>query len=409
MTLGARAQALEGLRVIEFGAFAAGPAIGKHAANHGAQVIHVETRTRVDGFRMNYPPFKDNQPGLERAAQFAMTNDCKLGITLNLKADEGRSLALRLIAVSDVVIENFPPGTMKRLGLEYDILSEVNPRLVMLSTCNQGQTGPHAKHPGFGTQLTAMSGFIHFTGWPDREPSLLWGPYIDYIAVAYGLVAVLAALGQRLRTGRGCHIDLSQYETGLQLLAPALVEYSTTGATSERDGNHDRLAVPHGVYPCMGDERWVAISVHDDSEWHRLRSAMGDPEWAQPEALGSVSGRRSTEAELDLAIADWTRTLARDEVVACLREARIHVAPVNDMADIFDDGQLNSMRIWRQLEHPQIGRMSFQGPAFLLSDTPAVIDRPAPLLGQHNREVFCGTLGLTDAEYERLERAGVFD
>jgi benzylsuccinate CoA-transferase BbsF subunit len=402
-----RPGALAGLRVVEFGGFAAGPQVGKHLADHGAEVIHVESRQRLDGFRTNYPPFKDGVPGPERAAMFAMTHNDKLGVTLNLKTAAGAELARRLIRRADAVIENFTPGTMARLGLSYEALAGEHPELVMLSTCNQGQTGPHASHPGFGTHLTAMSGFINLTGWPDRDPSLLWGPYIDYIAVAYGVIALLAALDERRRSGHGCHIDLSQYETGLQFVAPLLIEYQRTGRRRERDGNRDPGAVPHGVYPCAGDEVWCAISVHDDREWERLREVLGNPAWAP--AGSGLETRRSAEAVIDHNLAEWTSQRSRDEVVARLRRARVHVAPVNDMRDLFADPQLGRRRIWRHLHHPVIGEHPAVGPPFHLSETPARIERPAFLLGQHNREVFCGLLGLGEQEYRAREREGVFD
>jgi crotonobetainyl-CoA:carnitine CoA-transferase CaiB-like acyl-CoA transferase len=189
-----RRAALSGVRVVELGGFAAGPVIGKHLGNYGADVIRIESRLRMDGFRFSYPPFKDNVPGPERAGIFNFYNDGKRSVTLNLKDPRGQELARSLIATADVVIENFTPGTLTRLGLDYATLAADNPRLVLLSTCNQGQSGPHAHHRGFGSHLTSLSGFTHLLGFPDGPPSLLYGPYIDYIAVGFGTAAVLAAL-----------------------------------------------------------------------------------------------------------------------------------------------------------------------------------------------------------------------
>jgi crotonobetainyl-CoA:carnitine CoA-transferase CaiB-like acyl-CoA transferase len=383
-----------------------GPAIGKHLANHGAEVIHVESRLHLDGFRTNYPPYAANRPGLERAAMFAITNNDKLGVTLNLKATGAHDVARRLMERADVVIENFTPGTMERLGLDHASMAERNPGLITLSTCNQGATGPHAGRAGFGTHLTALSGFTQLTGWPDRAPALLWGPFIDYIAVAYGAVAVLAALDERSRTGRGCHVDLSQYEAGIQFLAPVMATYFTGGQVLERAGNRHVTAVPHAMFPCAGAERWCAISVHDDDEWARLRAAMGSPDWAAAAALDHVEGRRAAEAELEERIARWTRGRTREEVVAALRAAGVHVAPVNDMSDLFGDAQLVHRRAFRPLEHPEIGRHSVPGPSFVLPATPDRVESAAPLLGQHNREVLCGILGLDDDDVARLEAEG---
>ena len=406
---GGQAQALSELKVVELGAFAAGPAVGKHLANHGAEVIHVESRTRPDGFRANYPPYKDNQAGPERAAMFAMTHDSKLGVTLNLKNRSGLDLGRRLLQRADVLIENFTPGTLARLGLGYDQLAVLNPGLVLLSTCNQGQTGPHSQQPGFGSHLTSLAGLTHLTGWPDREPALVWGPYIDYIAVAFGAVAVLAAVEQRRQSGHGCHIDLSQYETGLQFMVPALLDYAATGRVAQRSGNRDPGAAPHGIFPTRDAERWCAISVHDDDEWLRLRQALGDPHWAQDADLLFAAGRQAAAAELEAHLADFTRRLSTAELINTLRRAGVHGAPVNNMADLFSDPQLASRQTWRSVEHPVIGHYSAEGPPFLLSETPARIDSAAPLLGEHNRHVFCDLLGLSDGEYARLEAEGAFE
>jgi len=396
-------RALHDLKVVEFGGFAAGPAIGKHLADHGAEVIHVESRLRLDGFRTNYPPYAGNRPGLERAAMFAITNNDKLGITLSLKVPGAHGVAVRLVERADVVIENFTPGTMERLGLDHAAMSERNPGLVTLSTCNQGATGPHAGRAGFGTHLTALSGFTHLTGWPDRAPALLWGPFIDYIAVAYGAVAVLAAVEERSRTGRGCHVDLSQYEAGIQLIAPVLATYFSSGQVLERAGNRHATAVPHAIFPCAGEERWCAISIHDDEEWRRLRTALGDPVWAADPALDGAAGRRAAEVRLERRIAEWTRVRTREQAVAALRAAGVHAAPVNDMRDVLADGQLVHRRAFRTLEHPEMGPHSVPGPSFVLPATPDRVESAAPLLGQHNREVLRGILGLTEDDIARLE------
>jgi len=369
-------------------------------------VIHVESRLHLDGFRTNYPPYAGNRPGPERATMFAITNNDKLGVTLNLKAPGAHDVARRLMERADVVIENFTSGTMERLGLGHATIGERNPGLIMLSTCNQGATGPHAGRAGFGTHLTALSGFTHLTGWPDRAPALLWGPFIDYVAVAYGAVAVLAALDERSRTGRGCHVDLSQYETGIQFMAPVLAAYFAGGRVPERAGNRHVTAVPHAVFPCAGWERWCAISVHDDEEWRRLRAALGSPRWSAEPALEEAAGRRAAEAALEERIAEWTRARTREEVVAVLRAARVHVAPVNDMSDVFRDEQLVHRRAFRVLEHPEIGPHSVPGPSFVLPASPDRVECAAPLLGQHNREVLCGILGLGEDDVARLEAEG---
>ncbi len=403
--LSGRRGALTDLRVVELGGYGAGPAVGKCFAEHGAEVIRIESRLRLDGFRTNYPPYKDNVPGAERAAMFAITNDNKLGVSLNLKTPKGKELAIRLIERADVVIENFTPGTMDRLGLGHAAMAARNGKLVTLSTCNQGSTGPRANRAGFGTHLTSLSGFTELTGWPDRPPALLWGPYIDYIAVAYGAVAVLSALEQRRRTGVGCHLDLSQYESGLQFIAPALVQYFATGEIRNRIGNRDPHAVPHGIFPCAGEERWSAISVHDDAEWDRLVTVVGEA-WAKDPALATVAGRRAREDQLEESISTWTSGQSREAVVARLREAGVHAAPVNDMRDLFEDPQLAFRQAFRRVDHPVIGQHAVPGPPFVLPASPAEVCHSAPTLGQHNELVLCDILGLSRPALEALEASG---
>jgi crotonobetainyl-CoA:carnitine CoA-transferase CaiB-like acyl-CoA transferase len=400
--------ALEGIRVVESGFAAAGPLVGKYLANFGAEVIRLESRLAPDVFRSTYPPFKDNRPGPDRAAMFAFYNDGKRSATLNLKHPRGVELARRLILTADVFIESFTPGTVARLGLGADTLRAEHPGLVVLSSCNQGQTGPHAFHPGYGSQLSALPGFVHLLGEADSSPVLLYGPYIDYIAVGYGTIAVLAALERRRRTGAGCTIDLSQYEAGLQFLAPGVLEFASTGRIPGRVGNADAVAAPHGVYPCAGVERWCALSVWSDGEWERLGAAIGDPALSGDPALATSAGRRAARADLDRWIADWTRTRQRDEVVAVLRAAGLRAAPVLGISELFDDPQLRHRAFWPTVEHPVIGPMHLMSAPFRLSATPSVQQQAGPTLGADNALVFGGILGLTSEERATLESDDVF-
>ncbi|MHB1343180.1 MAG: CaiB/BaiF CoA transferase family protein [Thermoleophilia bacterium] len=400
-------QACEGVKVVEFAAYAAGPVVGKHLGDHGATVVHVESRGRPDGFRMQYPPYTDNQPGVNRSGTFALCNNNKYSVTMDLKTAGGLELARRAVAWADVVIENFTPGTMKRLGLGYEELSEINPSLVMLSSCNQGQTGPHAKHPGFGSQLTSLSGFTHLTGHPDGDPCLLYGPYIDFIGVGYGLIAVLAALDYRKRTGRGTHIDLAQYEAGLQFMAPVVLDYSANGHVMERMGNRNPAAAPHGVYPCAGEDRWCAVSVSSADEWRLLRLAMGDPAWAADPRYDTLEGRKADEDEIDERLGIWTRDFEPAVLMALLQARGVRAGVVNRVQDLYADPQYAHRGIWQALEHPEMGTFHYQSPPFLLSETPAALDRPSPCLGEHNERFFVEILGVARDEYESLVGEGV--
>lgn len=396
-----------GIKVAEFGAFAAGPGVGKVMANHGAEVVHVESSSRPDGFRTHYPPYTENKPGINRSGTFAIHNDNKYDLTLDLKAPGALDVARRLIAWADVVIENFTPGTMERLGLGYEDLCAVRPDIIMLRSCNQGQSGPHASHPGFGSQLTALSGFVYLTGYPDDYPVILYGPYIDYIGVGYGLAAVAAALDYRRRTGKGQCIDLAQYEGGLQFMAPVLLDFLANGRVWSRQGNRCEYAAPHGVYPCRGEDRWCTISVFCDAEWQALVEAMGRPLWALDEKFATFLGRKAHEDELDRELSAWTAQFPAEQVMERLQAAGVHAAVVNTMADLYTDPQLKHRRMWRTLEHPEMGRFSYEGPPFILSKTPAEIHSPAPLIGEDNEYVLTEKLGYAREEVADLVARGI--
>jgi benzylsuccinate CoA-transferase BbsF subunit len=399
---------LSGIRVVELGWAAAGPLVGTYLASHGADVIHLESSTALDPFRSTYPPFKDNVVGPDRAAMFSFYNAGKRGVTLDLKQPQAVELALRLVATTDVVIESFPAGTLARRGLTVDAMRAAKADLVILSSCNQGQTGPHAQHPGYGSQLTALAGFTQLLGDPERTPVILYGPYIDYIAVGYGVIAILAALDRRARTGTGCVIDLSQYEAGLQFMAPALLEHDANGTIPTRAANRDRVAVPHGVYPTSEPDSWIALSVWDDDEWARLREALGDPEWSRDAALATAEGRRAREAWLDERIAEWSRRQPRERAVARLRSKSLRASEVRSIGELFREPQLVERHAWRTAAHPVIGDVRLMAPPFVLSGSAQGPQTAGPLLGQHNEEVFRGIVGLGAEEYAGYAAAGVF-
>jgi len=385
--------ALEHLRVVEFGGYAAGPAIGKYLANFGARVVHVESESHPDGFRLQYPPYKDDAVGLNRSGCFSFFNDSKRGVTLELKTAEGLALAHRLAEWAHVVIENMRPGVMDRLGLGWEVLRRRNPSLVMLSTSNMGQTGPHATHPGFGSQLSSLSGFTHLIGDPGGPPGFLYGPYIDFIAAAYGGCALLAAIDHAARTGEGVFIDLSQYEAGLQFLGTALLDHSANGVVAMRSRNRDPVAVPHGCYPCA--DGWCVLSCWDDAEWQRLCAAAGPAGqgWAADVRFASAPERRRHEDALNAAIGAWTRPRSARALMARLQAQSVHAAMVNTVKDLFDDPQLVSRGVWQEQVHPEMGRQRYRMVSYQLSETPGRVRGPAPCLGQDNDEVFNRWLG----------------
>lgn len=404
------ARALEGIKVVEFAAYAAGPVVGKHLADHGATVVHIESNTRPDGFRAHYPPYKDNIHGLNRSGLFALCNSAKLDITLNLKkAPKATHLAKKIVTWSDVVIENFSPGTMKRLGLDYETLKKVKPDLIMLSSSNLGQSGPHAYHAGFGSQLSSLAGFTNLTGYPDGSPQILYGPYIDYIAVAYGTIAILAALDHRERTGKGHYIDTAQYEAGLQFLAPILLDYKVNGKVAARNGNRDPAAAPHGAYPCKGEDSWCVISVFSEEEWKSLCQVMGNSVWTQEKRFATHQARKNNEDELDRKLGEWTSRFTAREITEKLQTAGVQAGIVNTMKDLYNDPQLKHRGQWVEMEHPEIGKMHYQRPPFILTKTPSGPEKRDPLLGEHNAYFYQELLGMPEKEFAELADEGVID
>ncbi len=400
--------ALAGVKVVEFGGYAAGPHIGKMLGNFGALVVHVESHGRPDGFRLEYPPFKDGIAGVNRGGCFAFFNDSKYGVTVDIKKPEGLALARRLIGWADVVIENMRPGVMARIGLGYDEVSTDNPGLVMLSTCNMGQTGPRAHTPGFGSQLSSLAGFCEAIGEPDGPPMLLYGPYIDFVASVMGCSAVLAALDKSRSTGKGALIDVSQYECGLHFMAGALLDYHRDGVVAKRNGNRDRQAAPHGAYRCRED-RWLALSCWSNGEFAALTEVLECPAMAEDTRFASIESRHENAQALDDALAENLRERDAAETAEALQRAGVGAYPVNSIADLFSDPQLAERRAWRARKHEEIGEQAYLMPGFDLSATPGDIRHAAPILGGDNEVVFKDFLGLSEDEFDAYAAREAFN
>jgi benzylsuccinate CoA-transferase BbsF subunit len=250
--------------------------------------------------------------------------------------------------------------------------------------------------------LSSLGGFTHLTGYPGETPLLNYGPYIDFIGAGYGLIAVLAALDHRRRTGEGQHIDLSQYETGLQFVASTLLDYTANGHLADRAGNRAEHAAPQGAFPCQGDDAWCTISVTSDAEWAALCRVLGDPPWAADPCYATLLGRKAHEADLEVHLAEWTRQRTPREVMETLQAAGVPAAVVNSMAELHTDPQLAHRGYWLQLPHREFGIYPYESPGFTLSDTPSQSSLPSPCLGEHNDYVFHDLLGLSEAELADL-------
>ncbi len=397
-----------GTTILEFGGGAAGPVATRYFADHGATVIRVESRQRPDFLRtLRLTP--DSPGGVDGAHHFAVLNANKLSIALNLSRPEGVAVARRLALKVDAVAENFAPGAMAKWGLDYASLVKERPDLVMISTCLNGQTGPERHYPGFGGQGSALAGFNHLTGWPDREPVGPFGTITDSLSPRFAALLLASALLHRARTGTGQHIDLAQVEAGIVCLAETIVTYTSTGEVLGRIGNRSRHAAPHGVFPCAGTDRWVAIAVHDDEDWRRFVRALGEPAWATDPALATTAGRLAHVDEVERHLADWTRDQPARAVAERLQAAGLDAAPVEDFADLHEDPQLAHRRHFRPVAHAVLGRHPVETHAIRFSAMAAEISAPAPRLGEHTERVLREVLGMPSEEYARLRDAAVFD
>jgi len=398
-------KALEGIRVADFSWAVAGPLTSRFLSDFGAQVIKIESMTKVDPLRTG-TPFRDKS-SINGSAFFANFNRGKYSLGLDLRTREGVEFAKKVISICDVVVENYTPGVMDQWGLGYEDLKNLRPDIIMFSTSQQGQSGPLARHPALGNSLVSLAGFTHVTGWADRPPTGPYGAYPDYTSPPLGAALIAAALAYRKRTGKGQHIDQAQYEANLHLLAPMLLDCSVNQRTQGRDGNRCSHAAPHGVYRCSGNDRWCAITVFTDEEWKSLCKAMGDPQWAGDTKFRTVLGRKRNEAELDAHLENWTIHRSAEQVMNLLQAAGVPAGMAQTTEDLRKDPQLKYREHYLMLDHSEIGGLAHDAPPFRLSRTPAVIERSAPRLGEHNEYVCHDLVGISDEEFVELLGKGV--
>lgn len=387
----AAGRALAGLKVIDLTWSIAGPATVRVLADHGATVLKVESSTRLDAAR-GFMPVYDNIPGAEQSGLFDDMNLNKRSIALNLTKPEARQVLVDLIGWADVVVESFTPRAMPAWGLGYEQLREINPSLIMLSTCLFGQDGPLSSLAGYGNLGAALAGFFWLAGWPDRAPAGPYLAYTDYTSNHLLLAALLAALDHRRRTGEGCYLDVAQSEAAMHYLSPALVEYACNGDILSRMGNADREMAPHGLYPVAGDDRWVAVVCQDDEAWPALCAVLGREDLAQDPTLQGVAGRLARAAELDEIVAAWTAGRSGAEVEATCQAAGVAAHVLVSGPECLADPQLVHRGHFVEIDHP-MGRRLVESARVRFSRTPARIDRPSPLLGEHTFEVLTDILG----------------
>ncbi len=388
---------LAGVRILDCTWVVAGPVTTRILADLGADVIKLERRDALD--------FGDRRGGLSGTLMRG-----KRSLVLDLSDQRGVALARRLALACDVVIDNFSARVMPNLGLDWESLRAGRPDLICVRMTGYGLTGPDRDKVSYGPTLQALTGYTAGMAEPGGPPVGFGYSYSDLAAGHFGALAVLAALWRRARTGEGGVVDLAQQEAAASLLGPLLLAHGALGGSQTAVGNasQELPGAPHGVYPCAGDDRWLAITVFDDTAWRALATVAGDRPWTRDGRFASAAGRLAHATELDHAVAAWTRTLDADAAMAELQAAGVAAGRVADAVDLCArDPQLAGRGHFVDVPTPEGGAVRLDGPAFLLSETPARVRGPGPLLGEHSDEVLSGVLGLERAEIDALRAAGV--
>lgn len=411
-----RTDALGHITICDLSGQLAGAGATRYLAAFGARVIRVEDPVRQGRWDIirGAIPHVDERRGIELGGGFNNHNVEKLGVTINLRRQSGRELLRRLVAVSDVVTENFAAGVMARLGFSYEQLRAVREDVIYVSNSGFGHSGPYSGYKTFGPVVQAVCGLTFGVGAPDAPPAG-WGfSYMDHMGANMMVLAILAAVVHRHRTGEGQWVDMSCTEAGLGLTGPDLLDYTVNDRPLRRpglpDSNHSDQPpmAPHGIYPASGNDRWIAIACRDDRDWAALAGVCSEP-WTADPRYADVAGRLGAQAELDRQVAAWTSTRSPRDLAAALTAAGVPSAPVSRPEDRMDhDEDSDAWGLFPTAHHPEIGDVRVDGLPVHLSGTDWHIERGAPLLGQHNREVFCGLVGLTDEEFAALGKDGVF-
>ncbi len=409
-------QPLRNYRVLDLSRIWAGPYCTKLMADLGAEIIKMESLSVYDSHRGPVSPargiaaYPDGEPGEEpwnRNGWFNCLHMSKYGITLELTTDEGRRVFERLVSISDVLIENFRQGSLERLGYDYAALRQHRPDLIYVSMPAFGNTGPWKSYLGYGIGQEQLSGMAHLTGYPDDGPMKSGINHGDPITGSHAAGVLLAALRRRRRTGKGMYIDVSQQESAVAFMGGELLAYQMTGQEPERMGNRSRWYAPCNTYPCAGEDRWITIAVTDEGEWERLVSAIDSQELATDVRFATAESRMEHQDELDGIIAGWTKGQEAFALAERLQAAAVPAGPVLRGPDLLENKHYAERGTFITVDHPQVGPKQYPGLPWKMGGTPGEVHWPSPTLGQHNREIFGGLLGLNGGEIDALESGGV--
>jgi len=400
---------LSGIRVLDLTMAWAGPYASRLLGDMGAEIIKIESVKDWDVTRAPRPPGGDPVKGHNRSGYFNHLNRNKLGCTLDLSHPRGRELFLKLVALSDAVIENYDGDVMDGLGLSYDALQQARPDIILISISAHGKEGPESGHIANGTHVEQLAGLASLTGYPDRGPHDSGISYGDPVAGISAAAALCAALLYRRRTGRGRWVEVAQRESVASLIGEFFVGFSMNGRQPPLLGNRHRSMAPHGCCPCAGppEAGWLAIAVASDAEFADLCRVMGRAELATDPRFADVVSRHRHQDELDEAISAWTRGKTPAEAALALQEAGLAASPVASVADLMEDPHLRERGFFEKTAHAEAGIWEMDGVPWRLSLTPAHVRLNAPCFGEHNDYVFRHLLGLSTEEVAELESQGV--
>jgi benzylsuccinate CoA-transferase BbsF subunit len=399
---------LAGVRVVEFGWIVAGTLPGMFLADLGAQVIKVESARRLDLMR-NGPLIDPNAPRIEQSPRFHCFNRGKLGLSLDLGAPESRDILERLIGSANVVVENFSPGVLDKLGLGYSQLSRWRPDLVMASITAVGQSGPWSDARGYALTISALSGFASLTGYDGSTPFGDEFMCPDVVAALHSTVAVLAALHHQRRTGQGQYIDVSMLEAMTAVLAEPLLSATVAGVSVPPGDTHDPSLVPHGIFPCSGHDNWVAIAVSSEVEWQALCAVIGADDLASDPYLSDRFGRQEEVQRIDQRISAWSVLHDKYAAATTLQAAGVAAAPVLDLQEHVENSEMQEAHIYEVVNHPILGDEPIIATPWSSTPEFARIRGRAPLLGEHNEQVLREILGFSEEEYLDFDARGTMN
>ncbi len=396
---------LEGYRVADFSWVIAGPYCTQWLAVMGAEVIRVESSQHTD-INRRLGPYADGVAGINRSGLWNGLNISKKSCTLNLTNPKAAEIAKELVKISDVVVENFGYGMMERFGLGYSLLRELKPDLVLVSSSGLGRTGPYKTFTAYNEEFVGYAGLGSLSGYASGPPQMIGGVWADHLTGTYLATAVLAALYHRSKTGEGQYIDMSMTEVVMSQIPEGIMDYTMNQRVRGSVGNRDDVMAPHNVYPCKGEDKWVAIAISSDQEWKAFCLVIGNPGWAKEERFSDAFNRWHNQEELDRLIGDWTKTHTNFEVMEILQPAGVAAGPTLNMEEMVNTPHLKERGFYIAPDHPEVGEKVLAGFPWKLGDNLAKVE-PAPTLGQDNEYVFCELLGMSDEEFATLVGEGV--